>query len=292
VTPFRNGNVDEPTFASLVEYQVREGSQGVVVNGTTGEPSLLTAAERSRLVWVAVEAAEGRIPILAATGSQSLDETVWLTKEAEAAGAAAALVVTPYYVRPPQRGLVEYFVQVSRATSLPLLLYNIPGRAAVSAEVSTIVEIAEKVPTFVGMKHAANDLGLVSDVLAQLGPEFRLFCGLEDLSFPMLAIGACGLVNAVGNLAPNKVAELCEVTAAGLLEPARRAHYDLRDLNRAIFFDTNPIPLKYMMVKLGLLPNEEHRLPMMPADPVLAGRLDAVLEGCSVLLAGSKQGRA
>lgn len=278
VTPFAGGAVDEEAYVRLVEFQIAQGSHGIVVNGTTGEPSTLTAEERAHLVRIAVRTVRGRIPVVAATGSQSHAETVWLTTQAETAGADAVLVVTPYYLRPPQRGLVEYFVDVGRRTRLPLLLYHVPGRAAVSLEVETVERIAERLPTLVGMKHAANDLGFVTQVLARLGPEFRVFVGLEELSFPMLAIGAQGLMNAVGNLAPRKVARLYEAVASGSLGEARALHQELFELNRAVFWDTNPIPVKYMMKRLGLLRDDEHRLPMVPADAALAARLDAVLE--------------
>ncbi|HEV2357152.1 MAG TPA: 4-hydroxy-tetrahydrodipicolinate synthase [bacterium] len=278
VTPFAGGAVDYDTYARLIEFQIAEGSHGIVVNGTTGEPSTLAAEERARLVKVAVDTVHGRVPVVAATGSQSHAETVWLTEQADDAGADAVLIVTPYYLRPPQRGLVEYFVDVGRRTDLPCLLYHIPGRAAVSLEVDTIERIAARLPTLVGLKQAANDLGFVSEVLDRFGPDFRVFVGLEELSFPMLAIGAAGLMNAVGNVAPRKVAELYEAVASGSLAEGRALHASLFEVNRAVFWDTNPIPIKYMMTRLGLLPRNEHRLPMVPADERLAARLDALLE--------------
>jgi 4-hydroxy-tetrahydrodipicolinate synthase len=283
VTPIRDGEVDYEIYAGLVERQIREGSHGIVVNGTTGEPSTLTVQERNRLVDVAVRAARGRIPVVAATGSQSYAESVELTLAAEKAGAAAVLVVTPYFIRPPQRGLVEYYLDIGRRTALPLLIYHIPSRAAVDLKAETIAQIADRLPTLVGIKHAANDLGLVTALLTKLGPEFRVFVGLEELSFPMLTIGASGLMNAVGNLAPRRIADLYRAVAEGDLEQARRLHDSLFELSQAIFFDTNPIPLKYMMMRMGLLPTQEHRLPMVAAVPELAERLDGVLRRASLL---------
>ncbi len=277
VTPFRDGEVDLDAYAGLVEHQVAEGSHGIVVNGTTAEPSTLTTEERARLVTVAVDAAAGRIPVVAATGSQSHAETVWLTGQATEAGADAVLIVTPYYLQPPQRGLVEYFVDVGRRTDRPVLLYHIPGRTAVAVTVETVERIAERLPSFVGMKHAVNDLGFVSDVLPRVGKGFRIFVGLEGLSLPMLAVGATGLMNAVGNLVPGKVAALYDAVAAGSLEQARTIHDQLYELSRSVFYDTNPIPMKYMMRRLGLLAANEHRLPMVPADAALEARLDDVL---------------
>jgi 4-hydroxy-tetrahydrodipicolinate synthase len=284
VTPFRDGRVDVETFARLVERQVRLGSHGIVVAGTTGEPSSLTVAERAELLRVAVKVAARRIPIVAATGSQSLAETLELTLQAEQAGADAVLVVTPYYVRPPQAGLIEYFVEVGRRTSLPLLIYHIPGRAAVSVTVDTVARIAERLPSLVGIKHAVNDLEFVSEVLARCGRDFRVFCGLEALSLPMLVVGAAGVMNAVGNLAPDRVAALCEAVASGRLADARRLHDELFELNQAIFLDTNPIPLKYMMARLGLLPSPEVRLPLVPiGDDARRHRLDEVLRRAGLL---------
>ena len=277
VTPFRNGAVDYDSYARLLERQIGEGSHGVVVNGTTGEPSTLSLEERKQLVRLAVKTARRRIPVVAATGSQSHADTLELTRDAEQAGADAVLVVTPYFIRPPQRGLVEYYVDVASHSKLPVLIYHIPGRAAVNVEASTIERIVERAPNLVGMKHAVNDLTLVTQVLTRIGADFRIFVGLEELSFPMMAVGACGLMNAAANLKPAAFAKLCEDVFAGKLDAARAAHNDLFELNQSIFFDTNPIPLKYMMRRMGLLESEEHRLPMVPATPELAARLDKVL---------------
>lgn len=277
ITPFRNGEVDFKKFEELVERQVREGSHGIVVTGTTGEPSSLTIEERSELLNVAIRVAARRIPVVAAAGSQSLAETLELTSRAERAGADAALVVTPYYIRPSQRGLVEYFAAVGERTSLPLMIYHIPGRAAVSVTAKTVMLIAERVSNLVGMKHAANDLDLVTELIEQLGTEFRIFCGLEALSLPMLVVGACGLMNAVGNLAPARVAALYDAVFQGKLDEARRLHFELFELNQSIFVDTNPIPLKYMMWRLGLLESAELRLPLVPLESERAKLLDPVL---------------
>lgn len=278
VTPFRDGAPDLETYARLVERQVELGSQGIVVNGTTAQPSSLTVPERKRLLETALRTVNRRLPVVAATGSQSHEETVELTAHAEEAGADAVLVVTPYYLRPSQRGLVEYFVDIGRRTRLPQLLYHIPGRAAVSLEVETVLRIAERTPNLAGIKHAAPDLGFVSRLLARLGAGFRVFAGLEELSFPMLCLGAAGLMNAVGNLAPEPVAALCRAVASGDLEEGRRLHYRLLELNEAVFWDTNPVPVKYLMRRLGLLERDEHRLPLLEPSPEVAARLDDLVE--------------
>jgi len=277
VTPFRDSKVDFDKYAELIERQVREGSHGVVVNGTTAEPSSLTIQERCDLVKVAVETVAKRIPVVAATGSQSLAETVELTEQAARAGVDALLVVTPYYIKPPQRGLIEYFVRIGSQTDLPLMIYHIPGRAAVSITPATVTAIAERVPNLVGLKHAANDLEFLSETLKLMGSGFRIFCGLEALSLPMLVIGAAGLMNAVGNLAPARVAALCEAVDHGDLSQARQLHFQLFELNQAIFLDTNPIPVKYMMRRMGLLESAEVRLPLVELTEQQCKRLDEVI---------------
>lgn len=284
VTPFQGGEVDYDAYAGLVEFQVREGSHGVLVNGTTSEPSSLTIEERNRLVDVAVEAAAGKVTVVAATGSQSYAETETLTKYAASKkGVDALLIVTPYYSRPPQRGLVEYYRQLNALHDKPWMIYHIPGRAAVDVKLETAKEIDRVCPTFVGMKHASLDLGYVSDLFAEVNEDLRVFVGLEELSFPMMAVGACGLMNAVGNLRPKPLADMCEAVWAGDLFRARDLHRALFEINKAVFYDINPIPMKYMMKRLGIMPENEHRLPLVAATAELETRLDTVLEKTGLL---------
>ncbi len=278
VTPFRDAEVDLDTFARLARRQADAGSAGIVITGTSGEPSVLTVGERIRLYETAVGAAVAdRLPVVAATGSQNLPETIELTRQAEKAGATAVLVVTPYYIRPPQRGLIEYFVEVAACTDLPVLIYHIPNRSAVAMSVAAVVEAVRRAPNIVGVKHASTDLAWATDLLNELGPEFRLFCGIEEMSFPMLAIGAAGLMNAAANVAPVPIVQLYQAVADGDLAAARALHFTLFTLNQAVFWDTNPIPIKYLMKRLGLLPGNEHRLPMLPATAELESRLDALV---------------
>ncbi|MGH6769572.1 MAG: 4-hydroxy-tetrahydrodipicolinate synthase [Xanthobacteraceae bacterium] len=276
-TPFKDGAVDYDTYARMIEFQIKEGSHGILVNGTTSEPASLTVEERNRLVTLTMDSVKGRVPVVAATGSQSLAETKVLTEHAVKAGVDALLIVTPYYSRPPQRGMVQYYLEAVRGIATPWMIYHIPGRAAVSVTVDTVKELKDKSPSFVGMKHASTDLDFVSDCFAAVGTDFKIFVGLEELSFPMMAVGACGLMNAVGNLKPGVLAEMCEAVWRGDLNGAQALHHRLHEINKAVFFDTNPIPMKYMAKKLGLIASNEHRLPMAPATPELEKRLDAVL---------------
>jgi 4-hydroxy-tetrahydrodipicolinate synthase len=292
VTPFRQGALDLDRFAALVARQVEEGSHGILVCGTTAEATSLTVAERNDLVRTAVRVASGRCPVVAGAGAASYEETLALLEGAERALADAVLVVTPYYVRPPQAGLVEYFAAVGRRTALPLLVYHIPGRAAVSVTAETVARMADRLENLVGLKHAAPDVDLVSELRLRLGPEFRVFAGLESLSLPMLAVGAAGLMSAVGNLVPARVAALYQAVAEGNLAEAQRIHLELFELSQAIFLDTNPIPLKYMMSRLGLLPGAEVRLPLVPLDAERQKRVDEVLRRAGLLREGAAEGVA
>ncbi|MGH9563717.1 MAG: dihydrodipicolinate synthase family protein, partial [Terracidiphilus sp.] len=214
-----------------------------------------------------------------------LAETRKLTEHAAKAGADALLIVTPYYTRPPQRGLVAYYLELAKISDLPWMVYHIPGRTAVSVTLDTLKELKAKSPTFVGMKHAVNDLGFVSECLASLGKDFKIFVGLEELSLPMMIVGACGLMNAVGNLCPDILREMCEAVWQNDLIRAASIHHKLFEINQAVFFDTNPIPTKYMMKRLGILSANEHRLPMVPATAELEKRLDAILQRAGLLQA-------
>jgi 4-hydroxy-tetrahydrodipicolinate synthase len=278
VTPFKNGQVDYDRLAGLIDFQARNGTHGVLINGTTSEPSTLTIEERNRAVSVAVQAARGRLQVVAATGSQSHAETVTLTEHAARAGADALLVVTPYYIRPPQRGVAAFFIDIGRRVDIPVMMYHIPGRTAFRTDMATLEEIAEALPHFVGIKHAVDDHSFVTEMLHRFGPAFRVFVGLEEFTFPMMCLGAGGTMNAVANVVPRDVAELCNLVRAGQLEAARALHFKLFELMKMVFWDTNPIPLKYLMKRLGLLERNEHRLPMVPATPELERRVDALVE--------------
>ena len=282
ITPFQNGEVDYDAYASLAQFQLEKGSQGILVNGTTSEPSTLTSSERNKIVDIAVETVGKKLPIVVATGSQSLAETQMLTSHAIKSGADALLIVTPYYIRPSQKGLIEYYLEVTRECEIPWMIYHIPGRAAVSVSFNTIRELKEKSTTFVGMKHAVNDLGFVSECINGF-PDFLVFVGLEELSFPEMAIGAVGLMNAVGNVRPDLLADMCEAIWNNDLELGRNLHKKLFELNRAVFYDTNPIPIKYMMKRLGILASNEHRLPMVPASTDLEKKLDGVLSRAGLI---------
>lgn len=276
VTPFQDGEVDAAAFEESVERQLREGSDGVVVTGTTGEPTSLSAAERTDLYRRAAAVAAGRAPVVAATGSANHQETLELTRAAEEAGVDALLVVCPAFVKPSQEGLRRHFVAVAQQTRLPVLIYNIPGRSGVGVTAETVERVVAEAPNVVGLKHASNDLDLVTDLLLRLGDGFRLFCGLESYSYPFLTLGGAGLMSAVGNLMPGAVARLCEHVREGDHAAALALHRALFRINQAIFYDTNPGPLKAMLSELGL-GSAETRLPLAPLDEATRRRVLAAL---------------
>ena len=283
ITPFRGGEVDYDAYAGLVEFQIKNGSHGILVNGTTSEPSTLTVEERNRIASLAIRTAAGRIPVVVATGSQSLAESEQLTRHAVEEGADALLIVTPYYIRPPQRGLIQYYQALTKDHDTPWMVYHIPGRTAVGVTVDTVRTLTEESPTFVGLKHAVNDLGFVSDCLGHVSPELKFFVGLEELSFPMMAVGAVGLMNAVGNLNPRVLADMVQAVWDNDMQAGMAQHQKLLEVNQSVFYDTNPIPIKYMMKRMGLIPENEHRLPMVPATQELERRLDGVLERAGLI---------
>jgi 4-hydroxy-tetrahydrodipicolinate synthase len=285
LTPFAGGALDHEAFEASVE-RVGTASDGVVVTGTSGEPTSLSADERGELFRRAVTVAAGRFPVVAATGSPNQAETIALTAAATEAGADAVLVVCPAFVKPSQEGLKQHFVKVAGSTDLPFLIYNIPGRSAVGVSAETVARVAEDAPNLVGLKHASPDLDMVTDLLLRLGEDFRLFCGLESFSYPFLAVGGAGLMSAVGNLLPEQVAAMCRAVADGDHAAALSLHRSLFRVNQAVFYDTNPGPLKAMMAAAGL-GSDEVRPPLAPLSVETRARVMQALESCDVFEAGS-----
>ena len=282
VTPFSAGAIDCEAFEAAVE-RVGGASDGVVVTGTSGEPTSLSGEERAELYRRAVAVAAGRFPVVAATGSPNQVETMALTRAAEEAGVDAAMVVCPAFVKPSQEGLRRHFVAVAATTELPLLIYNIPGRAGVGVSAETVARVAEEAPNLVGLKHASPDLDLVTDLLLLLGEDFRLFCGLESFSYPFLAVGGAGLMSAIGNLVPESVADLCRAVGNGDHARALALHRALFRVNQAVFLDTNPGPLKAMLLASGL-GSDEVRPPLAPPSEETLARAMLALESVSDLV--------
>ncbi len=276
ITPFRDGDLDEAALADLVDWQIASGSHGISVTGTTGEPSALTRAERERVIAVTAEAVNGRVPFVAGTGSNNLDETLHLSKFAQQVGVDALLVVVPYYIKPSQEGLYRYFKRVAAEVDLPQILYNIPGRSAVNLEINTVARLRDDCPNIIGIKEANADFSHITRLLGRLGRDFLVYSGIELLCFPILAIGGAGYVSATGNILPQEVAQLYDLTAAGKWQEAQDLHYHLMPLNDVVFIEINPVPVKTALGIMGKI-SPEVRLPLAPLIPENEDRLRQVL---------------
>jgi 4-hydroxy-tetrahydrodipicolinate synthase len=266
ITPFRaDGSIDFEAIPRLIEWQLEQGTHGISVGGSTGEPTSQTIAERIAVMRAAAEAIDGRCPLLPGTGSALMAETLELTAEAQRLGAAGALVVTPYYGRPQQQGLFDWYARVANEfPDMPLLVYNVPIRAAVDIAPATVGRLRRAHENIVGIKETTKDFEHVSYVLDVCGSDFIALSGIELLCYPMLCLGGRGHLSCVGNFAPRPVAELYDAFEAGDHDRARRLHYDLHALVDAAFAETNPAPAKWVMERLGLLGSGLAREPLAP----------------------------
>jgi 4-hydroxy-tetrahydrodipicolinate synthase len=277
VTPFRNGKVDEAKLRELVEFHIAHGTDGLIPCGTTGESPGLTHDEHRQIVEVVIEAARGRIRVVAGTGSNSTAEAIELTKHAERAGAAGALVVNPYYNKPTQEGLYRHFRAVAESVAIPILVYNIQSRTAVNVETETLARLVRDVASVVGVKEASGSLDQMSQVIAACGPDFSVLSGDDNITLPLLAIGGSGVVSVIANIVPRETADLVHAALDGDWKRARDLHYRLFPLARAAFLETNPIPIKEAMAMAGML-EPEFRLPMCRMSDANREKLRAILK--------------
>jgi len=277
VVPFRDGKIDFDSYGKLIERQIAEGTHGLLVNATSGEPTMLTVEERGQLAEFAIKSSHGRRPVCAATASESFEATAALIDRFDKAGADSILVVTPFYSAPPQRGVVSYFAELAARTNRPFLIYHIPGRTGFTLTLDTLAAIKDHVPHFAGLKNTDSDVGLVTGALARLGRDFRIFAGLELPTLPMLSIGGCGMMITASNVAPRMVSQLYEAFAKNDTDGAIALNLKLYPLFRGVALESSPIPVKYMLKRLGILQANEHRSPLVPASPDVERQLDEVL---------------
>ena len=260
VTPFKNGKVDEKTLSRLVREQIKNGTDGLVPVGTTGESPTLTTAEHERVIEVVIEAADKKVPVIAGTGSNSTDEAILLTRHAKKMGADAALLVTPYNNKPTQEGLYRHYEAIAKAVNIPIILYNIPGRSVVNISPDTIARLS-KIPTIVAVKEATGSMDQASHILSLC--DITVLSGDDSMTLPLLSIGAKGVISVASNIVPGTVSEMVDSFFAGNLTKAQSLHHKLFPLCRALFVETNPIPVKRAMKLLGLC-EDEIRLPLCP----------------------------
>ncbi|WP_434619345.1 4-hydroxy-tetrahydrodipicolinate synthase [Azospirillum sp. B2RO_4] len=264
LTPFKGGKVDEKAFQSFVEWQVAQGTHGLVPCGTTGESPTLSHEEHNRVVELCIEAAGGKVPVMAGTGSNSTDEAIALTRHAKQAGAQAALVVTPYYNKPSQEGLYQHFKAIHDAADLPIFIYNIPGRSVVDMSVATMARLA-KLPNIVGVKDATADLSRPSRLLQEVGPDFIQLSGEDATALGFNAQGGVGCISVTANIAPALCSAMQTAWAKGDLKEAFRLRDVLSPLHDSMFIETSPAPVKFAASLLGL-GSDEVRLPLVPAS--------------------------
>ena len=280
VTPFRNGEVDEEALRALVERQAKAGVDGVVPCGSTGESATLSHAEHRRVVEQVVEAAAGRIAVVAGTGSNSTLEAIELTRHARDAGADGALLLSPYYNKPTQEGIYRHYAAVAEATSFPLVIYNIPGRTASNITPETLGRLAE-IDCIVGVKESSGDLDQVAHAVALCPDDFAVLSGDDALTLPLLSVGGKGVISTTANVVPEKMGDLVRAWQAGKPSEAQAVHFQLLPLFDLLFCETNPIPVKAALEMMGSL-SGEIRLPLTSLTEAYRGPLRDALQavGC------------
>jgi 4-hydroxy-tetrahydrodipicolinate synthase len=260
VTPFKNGKVDEGKLRELIEFQIVNGTDGIVPCGTTGESPTLSHEEHDRVIEITVDAVRKRVPVIAGTGSNATAEALRLTKHAHEVGADGVLVVCPYYNRPSQEGLYQHYKFIAENVSIPIIVYNIPGRTGVNLLPETLARLA-KIPNIVGTKEASGSLKQMHEVISLCGPDFAVLSGDDFFTYPLLCLGGHGIISVVSNVAPADMAGLVDAFAAGELKKAKDLHFKMAPLIDSLFIETNPVPVKAALAMMGKI-DYEVRLPL------------------------------
>jgi len=276
ITPFRDGRIDVEALERLIEFQVQNGTAAIVPCGSTGESATLTHDEHAEVVRLVVKCVRGRVPVIAGTGSNSTTEAIALTRAAKEAGADAALLISPYYNKPTQEGIYRHYRAVAESTRFPLIVYNIPGRTASKIEAPTIARLAE-LEQIVGLKEATGSLDETQEVIRLCGEKIDVYSGDDSLTLPIMAVGGVGVISVVANVMPKESAEMVAACRCSDWDTARRLHYRLLPLMRALFLETNPIPVKAALAMMGYC-RDEVRLPLLPMSEAPRAKLRAVMQ--------------
>jgi 4-hydroxy-tetrahydrodipicolinate synthase len=275
VTPFKNGAIDEEGYRELIEFQIENGTSAIVPCGTTGESATLSFEEHHRVVEICIDAVNGRVPVIAGTGGNSTQEAIELTKHAKKAGADACLQVTPYYNKPTQEGLYLHFKHIAKEAGLPMVLYNIPGRTGVNMLPETVARLAE-LEEVVAIKEASGSISQIIEVILCVGDRVAVLSGDDNLTLPIMAVGGKGVISVVSNIVPRMVSDLCASYLKGDVEGARKQFLYLYPLCQAMFYETNPIPVKTALSMMGKI-SDELRLPLSSMSPANREKLRNVL---------------
>ncbi len=276
ITPLRDGAIDEPALRELIEWQIQNGVDGIVPCGSTGESATLSHPEHERVIKIAIEQTRKRVPVVSGTGSNSTAEAIRLTSFAREAGADGALLVSPYYNKPTQDGIVRHYRAIAQSVALPLLVYNIPGRTGSSVLPETLAQLAD-VPNIVGVKEASGSMDQACDIRRLCGERLTILSGDDSLTLPLIALGAKGVISVITNVMPRETHDLAQAALAGDFVRARELHYKMLPLMRALFLETNPIPVKYAVSLMGKC-TAELRMPLTTMSPGPAEKLRGVMK--------------
>ena len=255
VTPFKNGKVDEKALRELIEFQIANGTDGIIPCGTTGESPVLSHEEHDKVIEITVKAVKKRVPVIAGTGSNSTDEALRLTKHAHEVGADGVLMVAPYYNRPTQEGLYQHYKLVAEKVPIPIIVYNIPSRTGVNITPDTMARLS-KIKNIVGTKEAAGSLRQMQDVITLCGPDFVVLSGDDWFTYPLLLLGGHGIISVISNIAPADMAAMVDAFFAGDLKKAKALHYKMTPMIDALFIETNPAPVKAALSLMGKIQYE------------------------------------
>jgi 4-hydroxy-tetrahydrodipicolinate synthase len=276
ITPFRDGAVDERALRDFIEWQIAEGIDGLVACGSTGESATLTHAEHETVIKITIEQANKRVPVIAGTGSNATAEAIRLTRAAQELGADGALLVSPYYNKPTQEGIFRHYKTIAQAVDLPLVVYNIPGRTSSNVLPETFARLAE-IKNIAGVKEASGSMDQVSDIIRACGDRLAILSGDDALTLPVMVLGGKGVITTIGNVMPRDIHNLAHAAAAGNFDYAREVHYNMLPLMRALFVETNPIPVKQAVAFMGKCANEL-RMPLVPMSAPAAEKLHLVMK--------------
>lgn len=276
ITPFSKGEIDEKTLRNSIQWHLKSGTDGLVPCGTTGEAPTLSDEEQARIVAIAVEEVDGKIPILAGAGSNSTEKAIKLTKQAKKAGALGTLQVTPYYNKPTQEGLYQHFKAIALAVDLPMVLYNVPGRTGVNLEPKTVKRLSQ-IDTIVGIKEASGNLDQIQKILDETDADFHVYSGDDSFNAQIYALGGQGTISVTANVVPDRVAKVWDFFANGKKGEAFLAQENLQPLNKILFIETNPIPVKTALSLMGKC-REEFRLPLCPINDANRETLKKILK--------------
>ncbi len=277
VTPFKKGAVDYNALENLIDFHLKSGTHGILLNGTTGESPALAGDEKDRMIRFCVQRINGRVPVMLGTGTNNLGHSISATARAKDYGVQYALVITPYYNKPNQEGLYRFFKAVHDQSDIPIVIYNVPGRTGVNIATETILRLAKDCPRIVGLKAASGDLVKASIVARDAGEDFSVMSGEDALNMPLMACGAKGVISVTANVMPQSVSRMAEACANGDFATALKLHRELIEINAAMFYETNPIPVKTALAMMGMI-EDEIRLPLAPMSEANRDRLKKVLE--------------